>query len=110
MKALLWPLRVFHLAIVLYYIIVLPMAILGILAKYALWNSINFYLTLSILLMQIIWDCPLTKIESHILNEDKRGFIKRIFRRYLKIDIPHAVFSIIQASALIAVIVSYFVY
>lgn len=110
MKALLWPIRVFHLTIILYYIVVLPMAISGRLAEHILWNDINFYLTLSILLMQAVWDCPLTKIESHILNEDKKGFIKRILKRYFKINVPVAVFTIIQALAMIAIIISYFVY
>lgn len=110
MKALLWPVRIFHLAIILYYIIVLPWAITGKLAEYVLWNDINFYLTLSIIFMQAVWQCPLTKIESHILKEDKKGFIKRIFKRYLKIDIPRMVFSVIQALAMIIIIVCFFVY
>lgn len=110
MERILWQVRIIHLLVILYYIAVLPLAVFGILAKYPLWNNINFILTLSILFFQAVLECPLTKLESVILKENKKGFVRRIFRRYTRLNVPPMLLTIIQALTMVVIMVSYFIY
>lgn len=101
--------RLFHTLFILYFFIVTPFAIFGILSNYPLLYFITFITSIITVMFHIFGECPLTDLESKILKKNQKVFTIRLFK-WMGFKISRRAVTILWAFIFGSIIISYLVY
>jgi len=101
--------KLFHTLFVIYFLIIIPFAITGVLSKYNLLNNLTFSASLITILFLVTTGCPLTIYESDLSGRKKEIFTIRFFRN-LGIKISRKFARNLWIFIFGSIIISYLVY